>query len=276
MLLRTLLASRALVMLIVSLNYFFKDYSNLVGFLLLLNSTIFLLIAFAIYKRNKVIYYFSLAFVALDILLTIFDQMGLWDYLVLVLDIVIVYLIFKARQKNKAYMSKKNNNTLPSANEGQAIFAGGCFWGIEYYMQKADGVLETTVGYIGGDKDNPSYEEVCAHKTGHLEAVQVIYDKGKTDFETLAKLFFEIHDPTQTDGQGTDKGEQYMSAIFYTDEKQKAVAEKLIDILKSKNYQIITKLLPANKFWPAEKYHQDYYQKKGSLPYCHSYQKKFD
>ena len=90
-----------------------------------------------------------------------------------------------------------------------AIFAGGCFWGVEYYMQKAKGVTATTVGFIGGSKCRPTYEEVCKKDTGHAEAVRVIFDTTQTDFETLARLFFEIHDPTQTDGQGTDIGLQY-------------------------------------------------------------------
>lgn len=158
---------------------------------------------------------------------------------------------------------------------GRAIFAGGCFWGVEYYMQKEPGVLETTVGYIGGDKENPTYEEVCSHATGHLEAIEIIYDPARIDYETLSRLFFEIHDPTQKDGQGPDIGEQYKSVIFYIDDEQKKIAEKLIGILRDKGYDIATKLREAGKFWPAEDYHQDYYGKKGGEPYCHGYTKRF-
>lgn len=157
----------------------------------------------------------------------------------------------------------------------RAIFAGGCFWGVEHLMQQQDGVLNVVSGYIGGDVENPSYEEVKAHTTGHAEAVEVTYDPAKVDYETLAKLFFEIHDPTQTDGQGPDIGDQYRSEIFYTSEEQKRVAEKLIEILRSKGYDVVTKLTEATIFYTAEDYHQDYYQLKGTEPYCHFRVKRF-
>ena len=157
-----------------------------------------------------------------------------------------------------------------------AIFAGGCFWGVEYYMQKTPGVLETTVGYIGGHTDNPTYEEVCSKTSGHIEALEIEFDPSKVSYEALAKLFFEIHDPTQVKKQGPDIGEQYSSVIFYLNDEQKAIAEKLINILKDKGLDVATELREATKFWPAEDYHQDYYDKKGSLPYCHKYTKRFD
>jgi peptide methionine sulfoxide reductase msrA/msrB len=156
-----------------------------------------------------------------------------------------------------------------------AIFAGGCFWGVEYYFQNAPGVLKTQVGYIGGHKDNPTYKEVCAHTTGHIEAMEVTFDPTKTSYETLAKLFFEIHDPTQTNGQGGDIGEQYLSVIFYTSDQQKEISQKLIGILESKGYKIATTLRTATKFWPAEDYHQQYYTKTGGTPYCHSRRPRF-
>ena len=159
--------------------------------------------------------------------------------------------------------------------KNRAIFAGGCFWGVEYYFKKAPGVIQTTVGYIGGHKDDPSYEEVCSHTTGHFEAIEVIFDETKTSYEDMAKLFFEIHDPTQSDGQGPDIGEQYKSVIFYLDDEQKKIAENLIKILKDKGYDVVTKLVKAGKFWKAEEYHQDYYGKNGHTPYCHRYEKKF-
>ncbi len=152
----------------------------------------------------------------------------------------------------------------------EAIFAGGCFWGVEYYFQKATGVIKTEVGYIGGHKSNPTYREVCNHTTGHIEAMRVTFDPTKTDYETLAKLFFEIHDPTQTNGQGNDIGEQYLSVVFYKNENQKIITEKLIQFLKEKGYKVATKLKEATHFWPAETYHQQYYQKNGGIPYCHS------
>lgn len=156
-----------------------------------------------------------------------------------------------------------------------AIFAAGCFWGVEHHMNIAKGVISTDVGYIGGNTLDPTYKDVCYKNTGHAEAVRVVFDPTKTDFETLAKLFFEIHDPGQLNRQGPDVGDQYRSEIFYFNENQKVVSEKLIEILKSKGYSVVTKLTPASEFYPAEDYHQDYYEKSGSNPYCHFYQKKF-
>lgn len=157
-----------------------------------------------------------------------------------------------------------------------AIFAGGCFWGVEYYMKKLSGVVHVTSGYIGGAKENPTYEEVCTGTTGHAEAVKITYDPQKTDYETVAKRFFEIHDPTHVNRQGPDVGEQYRSEVFYLSEEQRQIAEKLINQLTEKGYNVATKLTPATTFWPAEEYHQNYYTRKGTLPYCHGYTKRFD
>lgn len=157
-----------------------------------------------------------------------------------------------------------------------AVFAGGCFWGVEYLMQQAPGVISTEVGYIGGHTNKqPTYEEVCNHTTGFAEAVQIVFDPSKTNYETLAKLFFEIHDPTQVNRQGPDVGDQYRSEIFYFNPEQKAVAEKLIHLLRQKGFKVATKLTPASTFWKAEDYHQQYYMHKGTTPYCHVYVKRF-
>lgn len=156
-----------------------------------------------------------------------------------------------------------------------AIFAGGCFWGVEYYMEQAPGVMNVVDGYIGGHIKNPTYEEVCSHTTGFAEAVEISYDPKKTDYETLARLFFEIHDPTQVNRQGPDIGDQYRSEIFYRNMDQKKTAEKLMGLLKDKGYDVVTKLTPATKFYKAEDYHQDHYVRKGGTPYCHGYTKRF-
>ncbi len=157
----------------------------------------------------------------------------------------------------------------------RAIFAAGCFWGVEYHLKKVDGVISTAVGYVGGKTENPTYEAVCSKSTGHAEAVEVVFDPSKTTFEILAKLFFEIHDPTQKDRQGPDIGSQYRSGIFYVNDHQKEVSEKLIGILKDNGYNVATEITPAGEFWAGEDYHQDYYEKKGALPYCHLYTKRF-
>jgi peptide methionine sulfoxide reductase msrA/msrB len=156
-----------------------------------------------------------------------------------------------------------------------AIFAGGCFWGMEYYMQKIPGVLIVESGFCGGHAVDPGYEAVCRGKTGHLEAVRVVFDASRTDYEALAKCFFELHDPTQADGQGPDIGEQYRSAVFYTTPDQQRVAGELIARLKAAGYLVVTLVLPATTFWKAEDYHQNYYNRKGTLPYCHGYTPRF-
>ncbi|MCK9218831.1 MAG: peptide-methionine (S)-S-oxide reductase MsrA [Bacteroidales bacterium] len=156
-----------------------------------------------------------------------------------------------------------------------AIFSGGCFWGVEYYMKKMEGVFLAEVGYTGGTKDHPTYEEVCSGTTGHYEATRITFDPSQTTFEAVVKMFFEIHDPTQWNHQGPDFGEQYRSAIFYNNEKQKEISEKLIRELKDKGFRVVTELKPAQAFWVAEEYHQNYYEHKGTTPYCHGYVKRF-
>lgn len=164
---------------------------------------------------------------------------------------------------------------VPVSIADTAIFAGGCFWGVEYYMKKIKGVISTEVGYTGGKTENPTYPEVCTGKTGHYEAIEVVFNPGQTSFEEVAKMFFETHDPTQWNHQGPDWGEQYRSAVFYRDEDQKSITEKLIKQLKDKGFNVVTQLIPAKKFWKAEDYHQEYYDHKGTTPYCHGYVKRF-
>jgi peptide methionine sulfoxide reductase msrA/msrB len=164
---------------------------------------------------------------------------------------------------------------LEKGRYGTAVFAGGCFWGVEYFLQKEPGVLSVVSGYTGGFVKNPSYREVCTGNTGHAEAIKITYDPSRTSYDKLLRLFMEIHDPTQTDGQGPDLGDQYRSEIFYLNDDQKMVAEKDINILKSKGIAVVTKITKASEFYPAEAYHQDYYFKNGKIPYCHSYTKKF-
>lgn len=160
-------------------------------------------------------------------------------------------------------------------NTEKAIFASGCFWGTEYFLKKHPAVISTKVGYIGGEKDNPTYEEICAGTTKHAEAVEVVFNTDKSDFKDVAREFFETHDFTQVGGVGPDIGSQYRSEIFYLNEKQREVSEKLISILQDKGYNVSTKITEASKFWDAEGYHQDYYYKSGGNPYCHIYKKIF-
>ena len=155
------------------------------------------------------------------------------------------------------------------ASQDIAYFAGGCFWGVEYYLEQAPGVVSVESGYMGGRTANPDYAEVSSHRSGHAEVVQVVYEPSLTSYEELARLFFEIHDPTQVDRQGPDVGNQYRSEIFYRSVEQKDVAENLVSLLEKKGFKVATRIHPASTFWKAENYHQDYYLRKGGTPYCH-------
>lgn len=146
----------------------------------------------------------------------------------------------------------------------QAIFAAGCFWGVQYYFDQVPGVTQTLVGYTGGTTENPTYEEVVSHTTGHAEAVWIEYDASQVDYKTLVKQFFRMHDPTQLNRQGPDVGENYRSAIFYVTDEQKVIAEQVRDELQPKfNGKIVTEITPAGPFYRAEGYHQKYTEKTG-------------
>lgn len=157
----------------------------------------------------------------------------------------------------------------------EAIFAAGCFWGVEYYFKKLTGVLKTEVGYAGGHLDNPTYEQICSGKTGHYEVIRVLFDPNIISYSDVVKYFFEIHDPSQANGQGPDIGEQYRSVIFHYDNQQKNAAQALIADLQQRGYSVDTQLLSVMPFWTAEIYHQNYYEKTGKQPYCHTYVKRF-
>ena len=157
----------------------------------------------------------------------------------------------------------------------KAYFAGGCFWGVEYHFEKLKGVKSVVSGYMGGELKNPRYRDVSRGDSGHLELVEVVYDSKLVSYESLAKLFFEIHDSTQKNGQGPDIGEQYLSAVFTSDVTEIKSIKKLINILKSKGIDSATSILKKAKFYKAEEYHQNYYERTNKQPYCHSYKKIF-
>jgi peptide-methionine (S)-S-oxide reductase len=148
-----------------------------------------------------------------------------------------------------------------------ATFAAGCFWGVEASFRQVKGVLSTRVGYTGGDKENPTYEEVSSHTTGHAEAVEVVFDPSAVTYTQLLDIFWSIHDPTQMNRQGPDIGSNYRSAIFYHSEEQKVNAEasmkKQQESPRFRGKKIVTQIVPAPAFWPAEEYHQQYFEKRG-------------
>lgn len=158
------------------------------------------------------------------------------------------------------------------SNREIAILAGGCFWGMEDLIRRLPGVVETQVGYTGGDLDSPDYKQVKTGKTGHAESIRIAYDPAKTSYRALLEFFFQIHDPTTVDRQGNDIGSQYRSAIFYLNADQKAEAEKIIaEINASKRWpgKVVTQVVPAGKWWDAEEYHQDYLDKYPEGYTCH-------
>lgn len=158
---------------------------------------------------------------------------------------------------------------MESNHTGKAIFAAGCFWGVQAYFDQVPGLISTRVGYIGGSHPYPTYEDVCSRNTGHAEAIEITFDLKKITFETLVRHFFRMHDPTQLNQQGPDIGYQYRSAIFYFDDKQKTVAENIKTELSSHFKQpIVTEISPAQAFYEAEEYHQKYTEKTG-VGMCH-------
>lgn len=175
----------------------------------------------------------------------------------------------------KTTAPKASAATETAAGSGVAYFAGGCFWGVEHYMEKLDGVSSVESGYMGGHVESPSYAQVSSQRSGHLETVRVRFDPDRVSYRKVAKLFFEIHDPTQADGQGPDIGPEYLSAVFYTSAEQQKIAEELIGLLAARGYNVVTKLRQADRFWTAENYHQNYYARSGKKPYCHAWVDRF-
>jgi len=171
--------------------------------------------------------------------------------------------------------SQGSREPSPQGRTEFAYFAGGCFWGVEHYLEQLEGVASVESGYMGGHVEAPTYEQVLSHTSGHVEAVRVRFDASRIGYEAIAKRFFEIHDPTQADGQGPDLGPQYLSVVFYADDAQKQATERLIGQLRDRGYDVVTRVLPAAQFWPAEDYHQDYYAKTGKTPYCHARIRRF-
>ena len=167
--------------------------------------------------------------------------------------------------------SAEKTMTTPPKPE-KATFGAGCFWGVEYQYAKIPGVLSAVCGYAGGKSDNPTYEDVCSHTSGHAEVIEVTFDPAKVTYRTLVEYFFKMHDPTQVNRQGPDIGDQYRSVIFTHTAEQKKVADDVkvaLTLAKAFSRPIATQIEPAPKFWRAEEYHQKHYQLRGTKPYCH-------
>lgn len=153
----------------------------------------------------------------------------------------------------------------------QATLGGGCFWCIDVLFQKLKGVKKVVSGYAGGNIEDPSYEVICSGKSGHAEVIQIYFDPQIVSYKELIEIFFTVHDPTTLNRQGNDMGTQYRSAIFYHDDNQKIVAEEVMDNIGREgiwNNPLVTEITALDKFYPAEKYHQNYYNENSKQPYC--------
>ncbi len=183
----------------------------------------------------------------------------------------------KALQKVQKAIEEMERTTpfQPTQGTEVAVFAAGCFWGVQHYFERKKGVIRSLVGYTGGKEENPTYEMVRQHKTTHVEAVLVEFDPTIITYRELCMLFFEIHDPAQKDGQGPDKGSQYLSGVFYTSTEQETITNELVSILREKGHEVNTMIRPLTTFWTAENYHQNYYEHTGGSPYCHVRVRKF-
>jgi peptide-methionine (S)-S-oxide reductase len=167
-------------------------------------------------------------------------------------------------------MTTNTNGTVNTATD-TATFGTGCFWCTEAIFQQLEGVEKVTSGYGGGHVANPSYKEVCTGTTGHAECIQVVYDPKKITYDELLEVFWQTHDPTTLNRQGNDVGTQYRSVIFYHNNEQKEKAEKYkaeLDKSGAFNNPIVTEITAFTNFYPAENYHQDYYEQNGDQPYC--------
>ncbi len=171
----------------------------------------------------------------------------------------------------KAHLNEDRSGTGISKEKELVTFGGGCFWCLEAVFDELRGVVNVESGYSGGRVENPSYEEVCTGTTGHAEVVQITFDQSVISYEEILQVFFNVHDPTTMNRQDPDVGSQYRSVIFYRDEEQKSVAEKVMREIAAEGTwkaPIVTQLVPFKKFYMAEDYHQEYFRNNPAQPYC--------
>ncbi|MGD1278019.1 MAG: peptide-methionine (S)-S-oxide reductase MsrA [Tepidisphaeraceae bacterium] len=184
----------------------------------------------------------------------------------------VIWLMAVGPQTQPSPATQPATREMPMQTE-TATFAAGCFWGVQSTFEKIPGVLSTRVGYCGGTMPNPTYEDVCTDRTGHAESIEIVFDPQKLSYQTLLDIFFENHDPTTMNRQGPDAGTQYNSVIFYHSPQQKALAEAEKNRRNDSGQYvgpIVTRIVPAGPFYPAEEYHQFYNDKHGIIWSCHA------
>jgi len=180
-----------------------------------------------------------------------------------------IYLLFAAGALNFSALAQTTNSTMSTNQTEIADFGGGCFWCMEAVFERLPGVISVTSGFAGGTTDNPTYEQVCSETTGHAEVTEIAFDPAKISYEKLLNVFWQAHDPTTLNRQGADVGTSYRSIILYRGEKQKLEAEKSkVSAQANFKHPIVTEIVPLKKFWPAENYHQQYYDNNSNAPYC--------
>lgn len=198
------------------------------------------------------------------------------NHLLLLVPAAILLMSCTATPSSSVQTSENmNSNPSPipdtSLTMETATFGGGCFWCIEAIFQQVEGVVKVSSGYMGGQRENPTYEQVCSGATGHAEVVQVVYDPAKVSFVDLLEIFWGVHDPTTLNRQGADVGTQYRSVVFYHSTSQRQLAEEYkmkLDASGAFNDPVVTEISPASNFYVAENYHQNYYNENGGQPYC--------
>ena len=175
------------------------------------------------------------------------------------------------QKKSEELNNNQKSNFMETKNLDTATFGGGCFWCVEAVYQQLDGVVSVASGYSGGQRANPTYEQVCSGATGHAEVIQIVYDTTKLSFDELLQVFWTVHDPTTLNRQGADVGTQYRSVVFYHNEHQKETTKSYIEKLNAEhafNNPVVTEVSPFTAFYKAEDYHQNYYNENQNQPYC--------
>jgi len=180
---------------------------------------------------------------------------------------MIIGMLFVAVLADRA--TAQLDHTMNTNKTEIADFGGGCFWCMEAVFQRLPGVISVTSGYAGGKTDNPTYEQVCGGATGHAEITQVEFDPARISYEKLLEVFWQAHDPTTLNRQGADEGTQYRSIVLYRDDRQKTLAEQAKAKAQADfKHPIVTEIVPLKKFYPAENYHQQYFNNHSNAPYC--------
>lgn len=176
-----------------------------------------------------------------------------------------------SQKQSEDLNNNQKSNLMETKNLDTATFGGGCFWCVEAVYQQLNGVVSVASGYSGGQRANPTYEQVCSGATGHAEVIQIVYDTTKISFDELLQVFWTVHDPTTLNRQGADVGTQYRSVVFYHNEYQKEITESYIEKLNTEhafNNPVVTEVSPFTAFYKAEDYHQNYYNDNQNQPYC--------